>query len=209
MRARVERAPMTAVHWSPIQRDALVFLGPLGAFMAGVWIAVSYGVAFTGPAPGIQAWAAALILTVGAAFAASVAWWYHVAADERDPARGEFTIDPATGTRPRHIREGHGSFRLKSPGWGVVAEPEYRMTTEPGFVPRTRARWLAWFALMGLALAGAGALVSWAKGTEDPLSPLMAAVGLLGAAVMLGALGVGEMSHSGPWARQPPPSRGA
>lgn len=198
---------MNATRWSPIQRDAAVFLGGLAAFMAGVWLAVSYGVTF-GPGGGIAAWAVALIVIVGLVFAGTVMWWYYVAPDERNPARGEFTLDKGAGERVGHVRGGVGSFRDKTAGTGVVEEPEYRMTTEPGFVPRTNGRWAAWFVLMAAALGASAALVNFAKTTEDPLSPLLVAVGLLGAAVMLGALGVGEMSHSGAWARRPP-SRGA
>ncbi|MCA1813211.1 MAG: hypothetical protein LC624_04585 [Halobacteriales archaeon] len=183
---------------TPVQKDGAVFLGALAVLLAGVWLAVSFGMSFTGATGGaISGWAIAVIALGYIVVAGSVFWWYYVSLDEREPARGEFRLDAE-----RKIHGGEGSFRLKSPGPGVVAEPQYRMAADPSFVPRTLPRWLAWIGLMVIALLGAAALVAFAKTTEDPLSPLMVAVGLLGGAVMLGALGVGEMSHAGPWNRR-------
>jgi hypothetical protein len=180
---------------TPVQKDGLIFLGALAVLLSGVWLAVSYGVDFTGG--GVATWAVAVIGLGYIVLAGSVFWWYYVYRDEREPARGEFALDDA-----RHIHAGEGSYRLKSPGPGVVQEPEYRMSAEPGFVPRTLPRWVGWLVLMLIALVAAGALAGYARTSADPMSPLLVAVGLLGGAVMLGALGVGEMSHEGPWTRK-------
>jgi len=187
-----------AMRLTPIQRDGVVFLGALAALLAGIWLAVSFGVTFAGPSLGIAGWAVALLVVLVVAFAVSVFLWYYIGAEEREPARGEFVLDGQ-----RHVHAGEGSYRTKAPGPGVVQEPEYRMSSDPQFVPRTVPRWLAWFGLMLVALLVSAALVSYSRTVEDPLSPLLVATGLLGGAVMLGALGVGEMSHEGPWTRKP------
>jgi hypothetical protein len=187
---------------TPVQKDAFLFVGWMAALVVSVWVAVSYGVRFSGPSPGIDAWAAALLLLVGGlGTALTVSWWYYVYADERTPARGEFTLE-RDGSRFGRVRKGFGSFRTKLPGTGTQEEAEYRMTTEEGFVPRTRLRWLAWFVLIGLALVVSGGLAAYARTAEDPLAPMLAAVALMGGAVMLGALAVGEFGHEGPWARR-------
>jgi hypothetical protein len=178
---------------TPIERDALGFLGSLAVLLLAIWLGVSFG---STPDGGLGPLGIGLIALGYAVFAGSVLLWYFVARDEREPARGEFTVEDG------HVREGSGSFRTKAPGPGVLEEPEYRMTQDASFVPRTVPRWAGWFALMAVALLAAGGLVMFAKQTADPLSPLLVAVGLLGGAVMLGALAVGEMGHQGPWARR-------
>ncbi|HEV8361463.1 MAG TPA: hypothetical protein VGR28_13520 [Candidatus Thermoplasmatota archaeon] len=188
---------MAAARMTPILKDGALFLVWMALLVVGVWGAVSYGVSFTDPGRGIAAWAVVLLLVVGGLLTALMAlWWYYVYPEEREPARGEWTLDH------RHVRAGEGSFRSKAAGPGITEEPAYRMTAEEGFVPRTRARWIAWFGTMAAALVGAALLVGWSRQSEDPLAPLLAGVALLGGAVMLGALAVGEMGHEGPWARR-------
>lgn len=183
----------------PIQRDALLLLGGIMLLLLSIWVAVSFGVTFVGGGA-MAPWALALLFAGFLAFGASAVWWYHVYGDEREPARGEFTFDEAN-----RARGGHGSFRTKALHAGALAEPQARMTSEAGFVPRTARRWGAWVAVVVLALVGAAALVGLSRTVEDPLAPLMVAVGLIGGAVMLGAVAVGEMGPRGAWFRREPP----
>lgn len=189
--------PPAPMHrFSPIQRDALLLAGSLTLLLAGVWFAVSYGVSF-GPEPGIALWAVALLAAVVLVFAGSAVWWYYVYSDERDPARGEFTMDAG-----HHVHPGEGSYRTRPMHEGAMEEPEARLTTEPEFVPRTLGRWMMWVGGIAVALLLAAGLVITSRGSEDPVPALMAATGLIGAAIMLGAAAVGEMGHYGPWWRR-------
>lgn len=185
-------------HLAPLQRDLAMLFGSLALLLLGVAVGITYGVSFD--QPGIAPWALALIGGVVLAFAAGVFWWYYVSPDERDPARGEFTVDAQ-----HHVQEGAGSFRTKELHEGAAAEPEARLANEPGFVPRTTARWALWFLGIVAALVLAAVLVQLSRGTEDPFPALMAAMGLVMAAVVLGAIATGEMAHSGAWTRREPP----
>ena len=186
---------MAATRLSPIAKDAVFFVASLAVLLIGVWIAVVFGVSFAPGGGGIALWAVALLVIVGGIFAAANVWWYYVYPDERAPARGEFTFEPREGRRMPGVRGGMGTFRDKALREGAMRETGTRMSDEPGFVPRTARGWVLWMVAMVAALLAASALVLYSRTVEDPLSPLLVAVGLLGAAVMLGAVAVGEMGH--------------
>lgn len=200
------RSLRLAPRLTPVQRDLALFFAALVGVEVAAWVGISFGASFVPGEAGLTVWAVVAVVLGVALFTFAQYWWFHVYSDEREPALGEFAFEARGGVR--RVREGEGSFRAKAPGEGTREEAQYRVTTEPGFVPRTVPRWALWFASMGLALVLAAGLVRWSQTVEDPLSPLLVAVILLGGAVMLGALGVGEMAHQGPWARherRPPP----
>jgi hypothetical protein len=203
---------------SPIQRDGLLFVAAMLLLLTTVWFTVSYGVSFTGPERGIQAWAVALLAAAFLVFSAVVWYWYHVSRDEREPARGEFTRAEGGG-----VRHGEGSFRPASRlGPGARAEPHANIQDlEPSRFPRTssrqsptptmgsyyhaedtgleapsypRTRWRtgALMGAVGTAIL-VGAVGAWyALRTADPLSPLLFTILVVVLVLMGGILLAGD-----------------
>lgn len=187
---------------SPIQRDVLGLFAPMAVLLLAIALSVAFGLDLS-PGAGLvfAPWALALMGLALLLFAGSVVWWYYVAADEREPARGEFTRDPARGRLA--VREGAGTFRTKALAPEAMNEPHRRMEAEADFVPRTQRAWALWFASLIGAVVVAAVLVRLGEGSGDPLAFSLAAAGLLGYAVMAGAVMVGEFGHSGRWTRDP------